>query len=117
MPRRRKAEGAFLSIGEVTETTGIAPHILRYWEQRLAQLRPVKRAGGRRYYRPEDVALVRRVQQLIEREGYTLDGAARVLATRPAAMPATEPAPVVADAARRVDLIRLRDRLVRALAA
>ena len=58
--RTDKARGAFRTIGEVSAETGLAHHILRYWETRFPQLRPVTRAGNRRYYRPEDVALVRR---------------------------------------------------------
>ncbi|RDE06016.1 MerR family transcriptional regulator [Sphingomonas aracearum] len=74
MAPAEKAAGAFRTIGEVAEQTGIAPHILRYWETRFAQLRPVQRAGGRRHYRPEDVALVRRIDAMLNREGYTIAG-------------------------------------------
>lgn len=63
------------TIGEVSKALGIRPHILRYWEAQFPQLRPLKRSGGRRLYRPEDVALVLRIDQLVHGEGYTLKGA------------------------------------------
>ena len=74
-----KDEGALRTIGEVSEALGIKPHILRYWEQQFPLLRPLKRSGGRRYYRPADVAMVRDIDRLINREGYTLKGAEAVL--------------------------------------
>lgn len=89
----RKANGAFRTIGEVSADTGLPQHILRYWETRFPQLRPVTRAGNRRYYRPEDVALVRRIDGLLNREGYTVRGVQQLLAdtraTRSAAPAAT----------------------------
>jgi DNA-binding transcriptional MerR regulator len=118
-------DGPLLSIGEVSEATGVAQHVLRYWEGRLPQLRPVKRAGGRRYYRPADVALIRNVQRLIDREGFTLDGAARALSRGEPAIAAAAPAvtsPFAAASATdggisSAQLLRLRDRLSRALRA
>ena len=80
-----KSAAAFRTIGEVASATGVAPHILRYWESRFPQLRPVTRAGGRRYYRPADVALVQRIDRLLNREGYTLRGVQQVLAGERAA--------------------------------
>ena len=74
-----KAAGAFRTIGELSRETGIAQHILRYWETRFAQLRPLQRAGNRRYYRPEDVALVRRIQKLLDQDGYTIRGVQQLL--------------------------------------
>lgn len=74
-----KDEGALRTIGEVSEALGIKPHVLRYWEQQFPLLKPLKRSGGRRYYRPTDVALVKTIEQLINREGYTLKGAEAVL--------------------------------------
>ncbi len=74
-----KSPGAFRTIGEVSEQTGIAQHILRYWETRFPQLRPVTRAGNRRYYRPEDVALVTRIDRLLNRDGYTVRGVQQLL--------------------------------------
>ena len=69
-----KKPGAFRTIGELAQEIGRPQHILRYWETRFAQLRPLQRAGGRRYYRPEDVALVRRIDALLGKEGYTIRG-------------------------------------------
>lgn len=74
-----KDAGALRSIGEVSAALGIKPHVLRYWEDQFPALRPLKRAGGRRLYRPEDVALVRRIHALLAREGYTLRGAKAAL--------------------------------------
>lgn len=74
-----KDDGALRTIGEVSEALGIKPHVLRYWEQQFPLLKPLKRSGGRRYYRPEDVAMVETIDQLINREGYTLKGAEAVL--------------------------------------
>ena len=78
-----KAAGALLTIGEVARETGVAPHILRFWESRFTQLRPLQRAGGRRYYRPDDVALVRRIDALLGRQGYTIRGVQQLLASEP----------------------------------
>lgn len=80
-----KDAGAFRTIGEVAEETGIAQHVLRYWETRFAQLRPIQRAGNRRYYRPADVALVRRIDTLLNREGYTIRGVQQLLSSKVAA--------------------------------
>ena len=70
-----KETGALRTIGEVSKATGIKAHVLRYWEQQFPQLKPLKRSGGRRYYRAEDVALVETIDRLVNREGYTLKGA------------------------------------------
>ncbi|MGN3973539.1 MerR family transcriptional regulator [Tsuneonella sp. SYSU-LHT278] len=78
-----KDEGALRTIGEVGEALGIKAHVLRYWEGQFPQLRPMKRSGGRRYYRPEDVALVKEIDKLVNREGYTLRGAKAALAANP----------------------------------
>src|SRR3954470_21985764 len=75
-----KAEGAFRTIGEVAAELGLPQHILRYWETRFPQLRPLQRAGNRRYYRPADVALVRRIDRLLNQEGYTMRGVQKLLA-------------------------------------
>jgi len=74
-----KDSGAFRTIGELAQALGIKPHVLRYWEQHFVMLQPLKRSGGRRYYRPEDVALVERIDRLVNREGYTLKGAMKAL--------------------------------------
>ncbi|MBX3593689.1 MerR family transcriptional regulator [Sphingomonas sp.] len=74
-----KKPGALRTIGELAQDIGRPQHILRYWETRFPQLRPLQRAGGRRYYRIEDVALVRRIDALLGREGYTIRGVQRLL--------------------------------------
>jgi DNA-binding transcriptional MerR regulator len=118
-----KEAGALRTIGEVAKATGIKAHVLRYWEQQFPMLKPLTRSGGRRYYRSEDVALVERIDQLVNREGYTLKGAKAAL--KGGAEPAVAaPAPVAAASApAAIDddiLVRLkaiRDNLKRALAA
>lgn len=74
-----KDEGALRTIGEVSEALGIKPHVLRYWEAQFPLLKPLKRSGGRRYYRAADVALVETIDRLVNHEGYTLKGAEAVL--------------------------------------
>ena len=74
-----KAPDALRTIGEVAKALGIRQHVLRYWEEQFTTLRPVKRSGGRRYYRPEDVALIARINRLVHHEGYTLRGAKSVI--------------------------------------
>ena len=74
-----KDADAMRTIGEVAAAFGIRQHVLRYWEQQFPMLRPLKRSGGRRYYRPEDVALVETIDRLINREGYTLKGARQAI--------------------------------------
>lgn len=74
-----KDESALRTIGEVSVALEIKPHVLRYWEQQFSLLNPLKRSGGRRYYRPEDVALVEEIDRLVNEEGYTLKGAEAVL--------------------------------------
>jgi DNA-binding transcriptional MerR regulator len=74
-----KDDGALRTIGEVSEALGIKPHVLRYWEAQFPLLKPLKRSGGRRYYRVRDVVLVETIDRLVNREGYTLKGAEAVL--------------------------------------
>ena len=88
-----KAPGALLTIGELSSELGVAQHILRYWETRFPQLKPMQRAGNRRYYRPADVDLARRINRLLGEEGYTVRGVQKLL--RGSGGPAEEP-PVVA---------------------
>ena len=103
-----KAAGAFRTIGELSRETGLAQHILRYWETRFPQLRPLQRAGNRRYYRPEDVALVLRINAMLNHEGYTIRGVQKLLS---AERKRSSNAPVDHGA-----LQALRDQLARALA-
>ena len=78
---------AFRTIGEVSADLGIAQHILRYWETRFPQLKPLQRAGNRRYYRPADVELARTIHRLLNGEGYTVRGVQKLLRSK-------EPAPL-----------------------
>jgi DNA-binding transcriptional MerR regulator len=74
-----KDRSAFRTIGEVSDALGIKPHVLRYWEQQFSLLKPLKRSGGRRHYRPSDVEMVEKINRLVNEEGYTLKGAEAVL--------------------------------------
>ena len=80
MATGEKAPGAFKTIGELSTELGVAQHILRYWETKFPQLRPLQRAGNRRYYRPADVALARRIHRLLNQDGYTIRGVQQLLA-------------------------------------
>lgn len=116
-----KAPDAFRTIGELADELGVAQHILRYWESRFP-LRPLQRAGNRRYYRPADVELARRIHRLLNQEGYTVRGVQKLLAgvdghespadtEQPVAPPGEPEIPAVSAA----DLRVLRDQLSRAL--
>ena len=74
-----KETGALRTIGEVEKATGIKAHVLRYWEAQFPMLKPLKRSGGRRYYRAEDIELVLTIDRLVNKEGYTLKGAKAAL--------------------------------------
>jgi DNA-binding transcriptional MerR regulator len=125
-----KSADAFRTIGELSAELGVAQHILRYWETKVPQLRPLQRAGNRRYYRPTDVALARRIHGLLNNQGYTVRGVQQLLRDKdsgaaPAPAPSPSVAPVLAsepigqparDSGIAVDrLIELRDRLAAAL--
>jgi DNA-binding transcriptional MerR regulator len=113
-----KDPAALRTIGEVAKALGLRQHVLRYWEQQFPMLQPLKRSGARRYYRPEDVALVQTIDRLVNQEGYTLKGARQAIAGGTAA-PA-EPASA-APAAPSLDILphlkAIRGRLAEALAA
>ena len=74
-----KSDLAFRTIGELANDLGVPQHILRYWETRFPQLKPLQRAGNRRYYRLDDVALARRIHRLLNQEGYTIRGVQQLL--------------------------------------
>ena len=74
-----KAPEAFRNISEVASLLNVPAHVLRFWETRFSQVRPVKRSGGRRYYRPDDIVLLKRIRKLLYDEGYTIKGAQQVL--------------------------------------
>ena len=123
-----KDPGALKTIGELSDELGVAQHILRYWETKFPQLRPMQRAGNRRYYRPGDVDPARRIHQLLSEQGYTVRGVQKLLRDKnaqavevasavrePVAAP---PAPVEPSEGGGVDVFRLmalRDRLLSAL--
>ena len=118
----KKAEGAFLTIGELAQELGVGQHVLRYWETRFPQLKPLQRSGNRRYYRPQDVAIARRIHRLLTVEGFTMKGALKALDTRDDADAGevTPPAPLPAtagDPARGDDLIERLDAIRMELAA
>ena len=129
-----KDPGALLTIGELSQELGVAQHILRYWETKFPQLRPMQRAGNRRYYRCGDVELARRINRLLNEEGYTIRGVQKVLRDRSAGdgggapapapvasiapMPEAEPAPMPEPDRGGIDVSRLtalRNRLADAL--
>ena len=118
-----KAPDALRTIGEVATALGIRQHVLRYWEEQFPMLRPLKRSGSRRYYRPSDIALVERIDELVHKQGYTLRGARLVLQGKPAgagdrpkaAGPEAAPVPVpVSTASRPADGITERLKAIRA---
>ena len=78
----RKSDQAFRTIGELAADLRVPQHILRYWETRFPQLRPLQRAGNRRYYRPADVALAHRIHRLLNEDGYTIRGVQQLLASK-----------------------------------
>jgi DNA-binding transcriptional MerR regulator len=80
--RAAKSANAFRTISEVAHELDVAQHVLRFWESKFPQVKPLKRGGGRRYYRPEDVELLRRIRGLLYEEGYTIKGVQKLLRTR-----------------------------------
>ncbi len=74
-----KSAAAFRTISEVAEDLDVPQHVLRFWETKFSQIRPLKRGGGRRYYRPEDVELLRHIRDLLYTDGYTIKGVQRLL--------------------------------------
>ncbi len=91
-----KSATAFRTISEVSADLKVPQHVLRFWETKFPQIRPLKRGGGRRYYRPEDVELLRRIQALLYEERYTIKGVQRLLKEGRTADP-TPPLPEDAD--------------------
>ncbi len=118
-----KDDGALRTIGEVARALGIKQHVLRYWEQQFPQLQPLKRSGNRRYYRPADIALIERIDRLVNRDGYTLKGAEAALREPEdrTAEPPTDNAVAQDRGAEMADILprlkAIRDDLRRALAA
>lgn len=77
--KTRKSSSAFRTISEVAEDLDLPQHVLRFWETKFSQVTPVKRGGGRRYYRPEDISLLERIKKLLYAEGYTIKGVQKLL--------------------------------------
>ncbi|ETI61315.1 transcriptional regulator [Sphingobium sp. C100] len=102
----KKAEGAFLTISELAGELGLPQHILRYWETRFPQLRPLQRSGNRRYYRPGDVLLARRIHHLLHVEGFTVKGAQKALADGDGALPPAPACPPADDVLTRLEGVR-----------
>jgi DNA-binding transcriptional MerR regulator len=119
MASSEKQPDAFRTIGELARELGVAQHILRYWETKFPQLKPLQRAGNRRYYRPADVALAKRIHRLLGQEGYTIRGVQKLLAQKGGADEAAAPVPAPTAATEggvsRTQLTALRDRLRAAL--
>ncbi len=80
-----KASDAFKTISEVSALLDVPQHVLRFWESKFSSLRPLKRSGGRRYYRPDDVAVLRRIRQLLYVDGFTIKGAQKLVRSKASA--------------------------------
>jgi DNA-binding transcriptional MerR regulator len=122
MATGEKAPDAFRTIGELSAELGVAQHILRYWETKFPQLKPLQRAGNRRYYRADDVALARRIHRLLSEEGYTVKGVQKLLRVKgaideaPPQSSALQMPAIPAEAALDLDRLRsVRDQLAAAL--
>ncbi len=101
-----KSASAFRTISEVADELKVEQHVLRFWESKFSQIKPLKRGGGRRYYRPEDIELLKNIHHLLYSEGYTIKGVQKLLQStrgnltaRVAKAPVAEAAPVVVEAA------------------
>ena len=126
-----KDPGAFKTIGELSAELGVAQHILRYWESKFPQLKPLQRAGNRRYYRPADAELAQRIHHLLVNQSYTIRGVQKLLGVKGGSppdesafstissvsqVPPAPPAPPAPVSTVDLDrLVLLRDRLVAAL--
>ncbi len=121
--RGGKSAAAFRTISEVAGELDVPQHVLRFWESKFSQIKPLKRGGGRRYYRPEDIALLRRIRSLLYDDGYTIKGVQKLLregAAKPgngddeAATPAPEAAlaEAAAGAGSRAELEAVLDELM-----
>ncbi len=107
-PRPRKSAQAFRTISEASEQLNVPQHVLRFWETKFPQLKPLKRGGGRRYYRPEDLALLKRIADLLYTQGYTIKGVQRLLAEGEPELPDASEAPGVIEALEELEAIASR---------
>ncbi len=108
--RSGKSPDAFRTISEVARELNLPQHVLRFWESKFSQITPLKRAGGRRYYRPDDIALLSRIRDLLHKEGYTIKGVQKLLRENGAkTVRETEPEPTPDTPQTRPDNDRLTD--------
>ena len=117
-----KSPDAFRTISEAAEELDLPQHVLRFWETRFSTIKPLKRGGGRRYYRPDDIALAERIHHLLHVKGYTVDGARKALSSEPdgaAAIPRDVPVARASHSEAKgipvAALVALRERLAAAL--
>ena len=116
-----KSDAAFRTIGELSAELGVPPRVLRYWETRFPELKPLQRSGNRRYYRPDDVTLARRIHRLLGQEGYTVRGVQQLLREKKPAGGAASPVEPILPSGRTpepdlvVELRAIRARLAAAL--
>ncbi len=110
-----KANDAFKTISEVSALLDVPQHVLRFWESKFSSLRPLKRSGGRRYYRPDDIAVLRRIRQLLYVDGFTIKGAQKLVRSKasasiPVSVTSTEDAaaPTLQDAIAMLDDVKTR---------
>ena len=97
-----KASDAFKTISEVSALLEVPAHVLRFWEGKFSSLRPLKRSGSRRYYRPDDVVVLRRIQKLLYVDGFTIKGAQKYLRSKNSAV---EPLNMAAESTKKIQLL------------
>ena len=105
-----KADQAFKTISETADMLSLPQHVLRFWESKFAQVKPLKLRGGRRYYRPEDMEILSTIKHLLYKQGYTIEGAKKAFGTRP--QPPELPAAAVKPDLRHGQLAALRQELI-----
>ena len=100
--RSGKSASAFRTISEVSEDLEVPPHVLRFWETKFPQIKPLKRGGGRRYYRPEDILMLRQIREFLYSDGYTIKGVQKLLRDGGIKQPLDieEPVPVASEASK-----------------
>jgi DNA-binding transcriptional MerR regulator len=113
--RIEKSAQAFRTISEVATELDVPQHVLRFWESKFSQVRPLKRGGGRRYYRPEDIDLLRRIRSLLYEDGYTIKGVQRLLKEGRGRLPQQQRIDIVAESA--LESLRIVSARAEAMAA
>lgn len=104
-----KSATALRTIGEVADELGVQPHVLRFWESKFPQIKPQKRRGGHRYYRPEDVQVIRDIQSLLRDQGFTIKGAQKHLKDQKSAPAAADQGTLFAAAEANVDVAAIQN--------